>query len=92
VVVETSMDWIEDVVMEDLSKTDLKSSTLKKDIEEPLNDVLSLPETSNKTVFAWGNTINGELGLGGIEEEHINKPTRLEFTARIKSSKLIQGP
>lgn len=28
------------------------------------------------SVFCWGNTSNGELGLGGIEETCINSPTR----------------
>lgn len=24
------------------------------------------------TLYCWGSTVNGELGLGGIEEEHVN--------------------
>lgn len=24
-------------------------------------------------VFCWGSTINGELGTGGVEEEHVIK-------------------
>lgn len=24
------------------------------------------------TLYCWGSTTNGELGLGGIEEEHVN--------------------
>ncbi|XP_073978964.1 HECT and RLD domain containing E3 ubiquitin ligase 4 isoform X2 [Rhodnius prolixus] len=31
-------------------------------------------------MFCWGNTANGELGLGGIEEEHILSPRELKFT------------
>lgn len=80
------MDCIEDVVMEDLSNNDIKASSLKKDLEESLKEELSLPKTANKTVIVWGNTVHGELGLGGIEQEHICHPTRLGFTARIKSS------
>jgi E3 ubiquitin-protein ligase HERC4 len=37
-------------------------------------------------MFCWGNTVNGELGLGGIEEEHILAPRELNFkkTTNIK--------
>lgn len=31
-------------------------------------------------MYAWGSTINGELGLGGIEEEHILEPRPLEWS------------
>ncbi|KAL1117573.1 hypothetical protein AAG570_003888 [Ranatra chinensis] len=31
-------------------------------------------------MFCWGNTSNGELGLGGIEEDHILTPRELIFT------------
>jgi E3 ubiquitin-protein ligase HERC4 len=30
-------------------------------------------------MFAWGSTIHGELGLGGIEEEHIQTPKPLDW-------------
>ncbi|CAG9769467.1 unnamed protein product [Ceutorhynchus assimilis] len=30
-------------------------------------------------MFAWGSTINGELGLGGIEDEHILTPRKLDW-------------
>ncbi|KAF5305408.1 hypothetical protein FQR65_LT07734 [Abscondita terminalis] len=30
-------------------------------------------------MYAWGSTIHGELGLGGIEEEHILTPRQLEW-------------
>lgn len=30
-------------------------------------------------MFAWGSTIHGELGLGGIEEEHILTPRPLDW-------------
>ncbi|KAF5286890.1 hypothetical protein FQA39_LY00423 [Lamprigera yunnana] len=30
-------------------------------------------------MYAWGSTIHGELGLGGIEEEHILTPRVLEW-------------
>jgi E3 ubiquitin-protein ligase HERC4 len=31
-------------------------------------------------MFCWGNTVNGELGLGGIDEEHILSPRELNFS------------
>lgn len=34
----------------------------------------------NFDMFAWGSTVNGELGLGGIEEENIITPTRLKYS------------
>ncbi|KAG5879075.1 hypothetical protein JTB14_023898 [Gonioctena quinquepunctata] len=30
-------------------------------------------------MYCWGSTIHGELGLGGIEEEHIVTPTVLDW-------------
>lgn len=30
-------------------------------------------------MYAWGSTVHGELGLGGIEEEHILTPRALEW-------------
>uniref|UniRef100_A0A0K8SYD6 Putative E3 ubiquitin-protein ligase HERC4 n=1 Tax=Lygus hesperus TaxID=30085 RepID=A0A0K8SYD6_LYGHE len=30
-------------------------------------------------MFCWGNTANGELGLGGIEEQHVLAPRELKF-------------
>ncbi|KRT83036.1 Regulator of chromosome condensation repeat containing protein [Oryctes borbonicus] len=30
-------------------------------------------------MFAWGSTIHGELGLGGIEDEHILAPRNLDW-------------
>lgn len=30
-------------------------------------------------MYAWGSTIHGELGLGGIEEEHILAPRVLNW-------------
>jgi E3 ubiquitin-protein ligase HERC4 len=31
-------------------------------------------------MFCWGNALNGELGLGGIEEEHVLSPRELGFS------------
>jgi hypothetical protein len=70
-----------DVVMEDLS-TELDSSN-----DHGGNKKTS--ETFSTIVFAWGNTVDGELGLGGLEEEFICQPTQLSFpagTARITFS------
>lgn len=30
-------------------------------------------------IFGWGNTVDGELGLGGIEEQHILLPRQITF-------------
>lgn len=41
-------------------------------------------------MFCWGNTVNGELGLGGIEENHILSPaeiTNFESINNIKNGK-----
>lgn len=32
-------------------------------------------------MFCWGNTVHGELGLGGIEEEQILTPRELQFSS-----------
>ncbi|BES87517.1 e3 ubiquitin-protein ligase [Nesidiocoris tenuis] len=47
---------------------------------------LSSPDNSTSSgnlnlsvMFCWGNTTNGELGLGGIEEQHILAPRELKF-------------
>lgn len=32
-------------------------------------------------MFAWGSTVHGELGLGGIEDEQILAPRLLEWVA-----------
>lgn len=34
----------------------------------------------NSEMFCWGNTVNGELGLGGIEDQHILAPRELIFS------------
>uniref|UniRef100_A0A1B6DL92 HECT domain-containing protein n=1 Tax=Clastoptera arizonana TaxID=38151 RepID=A0A1B6DL92_9HEMI len=39
------------------------------------NPIISL----NSEMFCWGNTVNGELGLGGIEEHLILTPRELIF-------------
>lgn len=28
-------------------------------------------------MFGWGNSLNGELGLGGIEDERITSPRKV---------------
>ena len=33
----------------------------------------------DKNMFCWGSTIHGELGLGGIEEEHVLSPREVDF-------------
>jgi len=38
-------------------------------------------DSSDSVMYCWGNTANGELGLGGIEEQYITFPTPLKFNA-----------
>ncbi|KAF7384056.1 hypothetical protein HZH68_014813 [Vespula germanica] len=33
----------------------------------------------HKNMFCWGSSIHGELGLGGIEDEHILTPREVDF-------------
>lgn len=33
----------------------------------------------DKNMFCWGSSIHGELGLGGIEDEHILAPREVDF-------------
>ncbi|OXA56991.1 putative E3 ubiquitin-protein ligase HERC4 [Folsomia candida] len=79
---------MEDVLMEDLSNV---SFTLQKNIEglmdkSPVSPVMMEEDNSEKvtynnpTIFCWGNTVNGELGLGGLEEEHVSEPRGLNFS------------
>lgn len=79
--------------MEDISTPEF---ILKKDLEDSLDSTgpkneegLEKNETDelSVTIFGWGNTVNGELGLGGLEEEHISDPTKINVPAgRVKSS------
>ncbi|XP_022919461.1 probable E3 ubiquitin-protein ligase HERC4 isoform X2 [Onthophagus taurus] len=43
-------------------------------------------------MFGWGSTVHGELGLGGVEEEHILVPKDLEFTDAKKVVEVACGP
>jgi len=31
------------------------------------------------TMFCWGSTIHGELGLGGVDQDHVATPQKLDF-------------
>ncbi|GFG40937.1 hypothetical protein Cfor_04032 [Coptotermes formosanus] len=42
-------------------------------------------------MFCWGNTVNGELGLGGIEEEHILSPRELNFSKATNIKEIACG-
>lgn len=43
-----------------------------------------------QAMFCWGNTANGELGLGGIEEQHILAPREVGFANdnNVRTSKI----
>lgn len=57
----------EDSKMEDGGK--LNSSMEWRSIKSPFQSYL----------YGWGNTVDGELGLGGIEENHILEPRETKF-------------
>lgn len=42
-------------------------------------NVEALHSGEHQAMFCWGNTANGELGLGGIEEQHILAPREVRF-------------
>lgn len=46
--------------------------------KEVIEDQISLVPFK-QDMFCWGNTANGELGLGGIEDHHILAPRELTF-------------
>ena len=33
------------------------------------------------TMYSWGSAINGELGLGGLEDAQVNIPSRVPFNS-----------
>ena len=42
-------------------------------------------------MFCWGSTVHGELGLGGIEDETILVPRKVDFSraTAIECSKIL---
>lgn len=49
------------------------------------------PKNCDK-MFCWGSTIHGELGLGGIEDENIFMPRKVDFAEanNIEQSKSLE--
>lgn len=43
------------------------------------------------TMYCWGSTVHGELGLGGIEEEQIFTPLELKWNIVNKVSQVSCG-
>lgn len=39
----------------------------------------SIKSPCQSFLYGWGNTVDGELGLGGIEENHILEPREITF-------------
>lgn len=73
---------MDDVAMEEVPEPSVEGRSLKCS-ESGEADGFST------AVFAWGTTVNGDLGLGGIEEDHVVEPARVEFPdGRVKSSML----
>jgi len=83
------MNDVDDVEMTDLTGNDINASTLNKDLEGEGSQ--SKSSDCQKSLFVWGNTVNGELGLGGIEEHFIADPRRLEFSTKVASSTMISN-
>ncbi|XP_054285164.1 probable E3 ubiquitin-protein ligase HERC4 isoform X2 [Macrosteles quadrilineatus] len=48
----------------------------ESDLEENSGSLIPVP----LEMFCWGNTANGELGLGGIEDHQVLAPRELTFT------------
>lgn len=79
---------MEDVIMEDLSQPESQRNRRQSLGSSENVKTEKFTETFNTAVFAWGSTVDGELGLGGLEEDHIAEPTRLDIPAgRVKSSR-----
>ncbi|XP_031633255.1 probable E3 ubiquitin-protein ligase HERC4 isoform X3 [Contarinia nasturtii] len=43
-------------------------------------------------LYCWGSTVNGELGLGGIEEEHLLVPRELDWSLASQIQSISCGP
>ena len=42
-------------------------------------------------MFSWGVAINGELGLGGLENAHVSIPTKVPFSSTARVSMVAPG-
>ncbi|XP_067008518.1 probable E3 ubiquitin-protein ligase HERC4 isoform X2 [Anabrus simplex] len=51
----------------------------------------NLEQFDPNNMFCWGNTVNGELGLGGIEEEQILSPRELQFSKATEVEQVACG-
>lgn len=74
----------------------IKGSQSSQDLQSQQNQLIDDGEggdsdesvsisTTTKHVFGWGSTVNGELGLGGIEDDFVDTPTKINFTRKIKA-------
>jgi len=59
-------------------------------VEDPTNIEQSSSISNNvnstedsKKIYVWGNHVNGELGVGGIEDDYLSTPTPLGFSDKV---------
>ena len=66
------------------SESDEKSCRLSTSLEWQ-----SVKSPYDCFLYGWGNTVDGQLGLGGIEDQHIALPNQVVFndSENIKHSK-----
>nr|CAD7416239.1 unnamed protein product [Timema poppensis] len=92
--------WHGGVLAVDLyTHTDTRQSSFTKKITRGYLQCVSNTNTKQHQVtlfilgemFGWGNTVNGELGLGGIEEEQILSPRELKFSKATQVQQVACG-
>ena len=64
-----------------MEESESKSSSSGEDALVDMDTSPSCVMTTNDdtSLYCWGSTSRGQLGLGGIEEEQITTPTELKF-------------
>ena len=65
--------------MAESTSVQLSSTLEERDSPEPMK------------VFGWGNTLHGELGVGGIEEDHISSPTAVKFPDQVSKPRVCSS-
>ena len=43
-------------------------------------------------MYSWGSAINGELGLGGLEDAQVNIPSRVPFNSSARLAIITSSP
>ncbi|XP_033210790.1 probable E3 ubiquitin-protein ligase HERC4 isoform X2 [Belonocnema kinseyi] len=63
----------------------------KRRLDSEFNLIEQSPPEEDKNMFCWGSTVNGELGLGGIEEENILIPREVIFAKATEVEQIACG-